>query len=139
MGSYGRDLGAEKQLSGGKGMAVGVKETEEELGRGPGKGGSGMRHCVVNRVGLLSLEHRVWSRPVELTSYVTLASSLASRRVNPKGVLQDSLGAQMVKNLPVMQETRGKGNGYPLQCSCLENPWTEEAGGLQLAGSQSWT
>ena len=38
---------------------------------------------------------------------------------------------KMVKNLPAMQETRvqswgqedspGEGNGYPLQCSCLEN------------------
>ena len=40
-----------------------------------------------------------------------------------------SLLAQMVKNLPTMQETQGprledpleKGNGYPLQHSCLEN------------------
>ena len=42
-----------------------------------------------------------------------------------------SLVAQMVKNLPAVQETRvpslgwedssGKGNGYPLQYSCLEN------------------
>ena len=40
--------------------------------------------------------------------------------------------AQMVKNLPAMQETRvqslgrkrssGEGNGNPLQYSCLENP-----------------
>ena len=83
MGSCGRDLGAEKHLSGGEGMAGGVKETEEELGRGPGKGGPGMHHYVGNRLGLLSLEHRVWSRPVQLTSCVTLASSLASRSVNP--------------------------------------------------------
>ena len=43
-----------------------------------------------------------------------------------------SLVAQTVKNLPEMQETwvqslgredpPGKRNGYPLQCSCLENP-----------------
>ena len=43
-----------------------------------------------------------------------------------------SLVAQMVKNLPVMQETQvqslgwedplEKGNGNPLQYSCLENP-----------------
>ena len=42
-----------------------------------------------------------------------------------------SLVAQMVKNLPSMQEIRirsldqkgspGEGNGYPLQYSCLEN------------------
>ena len=28
------------------------------------------------------------------------------------------------------------GNGNPLQYSCLENPWAEEPGGLQSAGSQ---
>ena len=33
----------------------------------------------------------------------------------------------------------GGGNGNPLQCSCLGNPWTEEPGGLQSVGSQSWT
>ena len=43
-----------------------------------------------------------------------------------------SLVAQMVKNLPAMQETRvqslgqegspGEGNGNPLQYSCLESP-----------------
>ena len=43
-----------------------------------------------------------------------------------------SLIAQLVKNLPAMQETRvrflgqedspGEGNGNPLQYSCLENP-----------------
>ena len=43
-----------------------------------------------------------------------------------------SLVAQLVKNLPVMQETQvqflglgrypGEGNGNPLQYSCLENP-----------------
>ena len=26
----------------------------------------------------------------------------------------------------------GEGNGYPLQCFCLENPSTEEPGGLQV-------
>ena len=46
--------------------------------------------------------------------------------------------AQMVKNLPVMQENgiqslggedplEKKGNGYPLQYSCLENPMNREA------------
>ena len=31
--------------------------------------------------------------------------------------------------------THGEGNGTPLQYSCLENPWTEEPGGLQSTGS----
>ena len=30
----------------------------------------------------------------------------------------------------------GEGNGNPLQYSCLENAWTEEAGGLQSMGWQ---
>ena len=30
----------------------------------------------------------------------------------------------------------GEGNGTTLQYSCLENPWTEEPGGLQSIGSQ---
>ena len=30
----------------------------------------------------------------------------------------------------------GEGNGNPLQYSCLENPWTEEPGGLQSVGCQ---
>ena len=29
----------------------------------------------------------------------------------------------------------GGGNGNPLQCSCLENSWTKEAGRLQSTGS----
>ena len=30
----------------------------------------------------------------------------------------------------------GEGNGYPLQCSCLENPMTEEPSRLQSMGLQ---
>ena len=30
----------------------------------------------------------------------------------------------------------GEGNGYTLQYSCLENPWTEEPDGVQYLGSQ---
>ena len=29
----------------------------------------------------------------------------------------------------------GRGNGNPLQYSCLKNPWTEEPGRLQSMGS----
>ena len=49
-----------------------------------------------------------------------------------------SLVAQMVKNLPVMQDTRvqslgwedspGEENGNPLQYSCLEDPMEEGPG-----------
>ena len=55
--------------------------------------------------------------------------------------------ALVVKNLPAsagelkgtgsilgLGRSPGKGNGNPLQYSCLENPWTEEFGGLQSMG-----
>ena len=38
--------------------------------------------------------------------------------------------------IPGLRRSPGEGNGYPLQCSCLENPWTEDPGGLQSMGSQ---
>ena len=58
--------------------------------------------------------------------------------------------AQKVKNLsaynvgdsdsiPGLGRSPGEGNGNPLQYSCLENPWTEEPGGLQSLGLQSQT
>ena len=33
--------------------------------------------------------------------------------------------------IPGLGRFSGEGNGNPLQYSCLENPWTEEPGGLQ--------
>ena len=33
----------------------------------------------------------------------------------------------------------GKGNGHPLQYSCLGNLWAEEPGGLESVGHKSWT
>ena len=58
-------------------------------------------------------------------------------------------GALVVKNLPVnsgdvrdvslspgLGRSTGGGNGNPLYNSCLENPWTEESGGLQSRGGK---
>ena len=55
-------------------------------------------------------------------------------------------GGSAVKNLPANAEdvnsipgsgrSPGGGNGNSFQNSCLENPWTEEPGGLQSMGSQ---
>ena len=39
-------------------------------------------------------------------------------------------------SIPGLGRSPGEGNGNPLQYSCLENPWTEEPGGLQSMGSQ---
>ena len=34
--------------------------------------------------------------------------------------------------IPGLGRSLGEGHGNPLQYSCLENPWTEESGGLQV-------
>ena len=36
--------------------------------------------------------------------------------------------------IPESRRSLGEGNGNPLQYSCLENPLTEEPGGLQSRG-----
>ena len=41
-----------------------------------------------------------------------------------------------VGSIPESGRSRGVGNGNPLQYSCLENPGTEESGGLQSIGLQ---
>ena len=65
-------------------------------------------------------------------------------KLGDKGPLWASLVAQMVKNLPAMQETRSlsgsgrsieEGNGYPLQYCCLENAM--DTGAWLAMGSQS--
>ena len=38
-------------------------------------------------------------------------------------------------SIPELGRSLGEGNGTLLQYSCLENPWTEEPGGLQSMGS----
>ena len=42
-------------------------------------------------------------------------------------------------SIPGSERSPGGGHGNPLQCSCLENPMTEESGGLHSMGWQSWT
>ena len=43
--------------------------------------------------------------------------------------------------VPGWGRSPGEGNGNPLQCSCLENPWTKEPGGLHTVRgvTKSWT
>ena len=45
-----------------------------------------------------------------------------------------SVGDQSL--IPGSGRSPGEGNGYPLQYSCLEIPWTGETGGLQSLGLQ---
>ena len=44
--------------------------------------------------------------------------------------------ASDVGSIPWLGRSPGVGNSNLLQYSCLENPWTEEPGGLQSMGSQ---
>ena len=37
---------------------------------------------------------------------------------------------------PESERSPGEGNGNPLPYSCLENPWTEETGGLWVTDPQ---
>ena len=39
-------------------------------------------------------------------------------------------------SIPGSGRSPGEGSGYPLQYSCLENPWTEEPDRLLSTGSQ---
>ena len=61
-------------------------------------------------------------------------------------VIGNSLAAQLVKNLPAVEETRVQSLGQegPLEMEMITHssilackiPWTEEPGGLQTMGSQ---
>ena len=39
---------------------------------------------------------------------------------------ESACNAGDVGSIPRSGRSPGEGNGYPLQCSCLENPWSEE-------------
>ena len=46
------------------------------------------------------------------------------------GKVVSETGVENFDSIPVLARSPGEGN------SCLENPWTEEPGGLQSMGSQ---
>ena len=64
------------------------------------------------------------------------ASQVALVVKNPPANTGDTRDAVLK---PGLRRSPGRGDGNPLQYSCLENPWTEEPGGLQSTGSQSQT
>ena len=64
---------------------------------------------------------------------VALASQVALVVKNPPANVGDSGD---VGSIPGSGRFPSGGNGNPLQYSCLENPMTEEAGGLQSIGLQ---
>ena len=86
--------------------------------------------------------HRVFSSPSNLHLYVLSAQIKTNICQNPRiGAAQQMLGLPgdyegNVGSIPGLERSPGKGNGYPLQYSCWETPWTEEPGGLHSMGSQ---
>ena len=42
-------------------------------------------------------------------------------------------------SIPGLRRSPGGGHGNPLQYSRMENPWTQEPGGLRSTELQSWT
>ena len=57
---------------------------------------------------------------------------------SPCGLIskEHACNAGDLDSIPRWGRSPGGGHGTPLQYSCLENPWTEEPGGLQSMGSQ---
>ena len=58
------------------------------------------------------------------------ASQVTRRLKNPPAIVVDS------GSTPGLGRSPGGGHGIPLQYSCLENPWREGPGRLQIIGSQ---
>ena len=73
-------------------------------------------------------------RKIQLSVKVQCLSIIFLRGGSAVKIL--SVNARDVGLFPGLGRSHGEGNGYPLQCSCLENPWTEEPGGLQSMDSQ---
>ena len=72
---------------------------------------------------------------------VNLKSPIGTSRSFPGGSVVKNPPANLgdtgdVGSIPESGRSPGEGNGNPLQCSCLENPWTEKPGRLQFVGSQ---
>ena len=67
-----------------------------------------------------------------LYCYVTLFKGFLVAQTVKKILLQ----CRRLGLIPGLGKSLGEGNGYSLPYSCLENPWTKEAGGLQSMGSQ---
>ena len=68
---------------------------------------------------------------------------MLGEKILPLRKNQASLVAQMVKNLPAMQETQGQEDPLEKQMATYSSilawriPWTEEPGGLQSRGLQT--
>ena len=71
---------------------------------------------------------------------VTICSDFGAKKnkIFPGGSVgkESACNAESAGLIPRLEGSPGEGHGNPLLYSCLENPWTEEPGGLQSTGSQ---
>ena len=75
-----------------------------------------------------------WADANSIVIYFRLqASQVALVIKNPSA---NAGGTRDTGSIPRLGRSPGEGHGNPLQYSCLENPWTEEPGGLQIMESQ---
>ena len=87
----------------------------------------------------------VWWPGGNRTSGLYLCLVSWSARVVTMGFPGGSDGKESTCNagdpgsISVSGRSPGEGNGYPLQYFCLENPWTEEPGGLQMDKTEQLT
>ena len=88
-------------------------------------------HCVTweTRVQPSQARSKILSKP----HTVRQASQIALMVRYPPG---NSGDIRDTGSIPGSGRFPGGGHGNPLQYSCLENPWTEETGGLQSEGLQ---
>ena len=72
--------------------------------------------------------------PFSLSSTIRLVNEIINK-CGSEGE-ESACSAGDLALIPGSARSPGEGHGNPLQCSCLENPRTEEPGGLQSTGSQ---
>ena len=87
-----------------------------------------------------------WRRLLRIPRATRRWNQSILKKINPEYSLEGLMVAQLVKNLPVVQETwvRSPGQEDPLEKEMATHfsilawriPWTEEPGGLQSMGSQ---
>ena len=85
---------------------------------------------------MIHIETHYHHSPVYKTLVIAIAYSY--NEDFPRGSVVKNLSANVrdMSSVPGWGRSPGEGNGNSVQYSCLENPMTEELGGLQSTGSQ---
>ena len=76
---------------------------------------------------------------LEAAKFMAICCTVIENRASQVALVLKNLPANAgdirdAGSIPGLGRFPGGGHGNPLQYSCLENPWTEEPGGLQSIG-----